>query len=235
VNDDGWADLPGYARAVIRPRVFRDGGNGRSLFATAGFTYEDRDGGTPNGSVLPATGAPYVEALETRRYDAGAFGQFLLKNRYAVTIRAAVARQSHDHQFGEVLERDHHDTAFGEVAVRSTAGRQTWVGGIAIERDAYTPFDVPRFEYAFLVPGAFAQYDLTLTPGVSLSASGRVDFHREYGTFFSPRISALARAGRWTSRVSVRTGFFASTPLTEETEAAGLTRLQIDGSLERSA
>jgi outer membrane receptor for ferrienterochelin and colicins len=232
VNDDAWADLPGYARAVVRPRVFWDGGDGRSFFATAGFTYEDRDGGTPNGSVLPATGTPYVEALETRRYDAGAFGQFLLQNRYVVTARAAIARQSHDHQFGEVLERDHHDTAFGEIAIRGTAGRQTWVGGIALERDAYTPRDVPQFEYAFVVPGAFGQYDFTLTSGVSLSASGRVDVHNEYGTFFNPRISLLTRAGRWTSRASVGTGFFASTPLTEETEAAGLTRLQIERQLQ---
>jgi outer membrane receptor for ferrienterochelin and colicins len=232
VNDDSWADLPGYARAVVRPRVFWDGGNGRTFFATTGLTYEDRDGGTPEGAVLPATGAPYVEALETQRYDAGALGQFLLGSRYVVTARAAVVRQTHDHQFGEVLERDHHDTAFGEVAVRGATGRHTWVAGAAIERDAYTPRDVPQFEYAYVVPGAFAQYDVTLNPAVSLSASSRVDFHSEYGTFFSPRISALARAGRWTSRLSVGTGFFAPTPLTEETEAAGLTRLQIEQPLE---
>jgi outer membrane receptor for ferrienterochelin and colicins len=232
VDDDAWADLAGYARAVVRPRVFWDGGDGRSLFATAGFTYEQRDGGTMNGSVLPATGAPYVEALETRRYDAGGVGQFLVDNRFVVTARAAVARQHHNHQFGDVFERDHHDTAFGELAVRGIAGRQTWVGGVAIERDAYSPLDVPRFAYAFLVPGAFAQYDVTLTPALSLSASGRVDVHSEYGTFFSPRVSALARLGSWTSRASVGTGFFASTPLTEETEAAGLTRLRIERALE---
>jgi iron complex outermembrane receptor protein len=232
VNDDGWADLPGYGRAVVRPRVFWDGGNGQSFFGTAGFTYEDRDGGTPNGSVLPATGAPYIEALETYRYDAGAFGQFLLRDRYVVTTRVAVARQTHDHQFGEVLERDHHDTAFGEIAMRGTSGRYTWVGGVAVERDAYTPRDVPQFEYAFIVPGAFGQYDFSLTPALSLSASGRLDVHSEYGTFFSPRVSLLARSGRWTSRASVGTGFFASTPLTEETEAAGLSRLQIKGPLE---
>jgi iron complex outermembrane receptor protein len=232
VNDDAWADLPGYGRAVARPRVFWDGGDGRSFFATAGFTYEDRDGGTPDGSVLPATGAPYVEALETRRYDAGAFGQFLLQNRYVVTARAAIARQRHDHEFGEVLERDHHDTAFVEVAIRGTAGRQTWVGGVAVERDAYTPRDVPQFEYAFVVPGAFGQYDYTLSPAVSLSASGRLDVHSEYGTFFSPRLAVLARSGRWTSRASIGTGFFASTPLTDETEAAGLTRLEVERPLE---
>jgi outer membrane receptor for ferrienterochelin and colicins len=227
VNDDAWADLPGYGRAVVRPRVFWDGGNGRTFFATTGFTYEDREGGTPPGQVLAATGQPYVETLETRRYDAGGLGQFLFKGRYAVSARAAVARQSHDHQFGEVIEHDRHDTVFGEVAVRGAAGRQTWVGGLAFERDAYTARDVPRFDYTFTVPGAFAQYDVTASQHLSLSASARLDVHSEYGTFLSPRVSALARAGRWTSRLSVGTGFFGPTPITEETEAAGLTRLEV--------
>ena len=227
VNDDAWADLPGYGRAVVRPRAFWDGGNGRTFFATTGFTYEDRDGGTPEGQVLAATGQPYVEALETQRYDAGALGQFLFRGRYVVTARAAVARQSHDHQFGEVVERDRHDTVFGEVAVRGTAGRQTWVGGLAIERDAYEARDVPRFDYTFTVPGAFGQYNITASPNLSLSASARLDVHSEYGTFLSPRVSALAHAGPWTSRFSVGTGFFGPTPLTEETEAAGLTRLEV--------
>ena len=52
VNDDAWADLPGYSRGVVRPRVFWDGGGGRTFFATTGFTYEDRHGGTPDGEVL---------------------------------------------------------------------------------------------------------------------------------------------------------------------------------------
>ena len=69
--------------------------------------------------------------------------------------------------------------------------------------------------------------DVTASPNLSLSASARLDVHSEYGTFFSPRVSALARAGRWTSRLSVGTGFFGPTPITEETEAAGLTRLAV--------
>jgi outer membrane receptor for ferrienterochelin and colicins len=227
VNGDAWADLAGYTRAVARPRVFWDGGRGRTFFATTGFTYEDREGGTPDGQVLAATGHPYVEGLNTQRYDAGAVAQFLIKGRYVMTARGAVARQSHDHQFGNVLERDRHDTAFGEAAVRGSAGRQTWVAGLAIERDAYTSPDVPRFDYTFTAPGVFAQYDVTVSPKLSLSSSARLDVHSQYGTFFSPRVSALARAGRWSSRLSVGTGFFAPTPINEETEAAGLTRLEI--------
>jgi iron complex outermembrane receptor protein len=76
------------------------------------------------------------------------------------------------------------------------------------------------------------QYDLTVSQKLALSGSARLDHHSEYGTFFSPRVSALARAGHWTSRLSVGTGFFAPTPITEETEAAGLTRLEIRRPLE---
>ncbi len=184
------------------------------------------------GGALPATGQPYLEALGTYRYDAGAVGQALAGGRHVVSARMAVVHQRHSHRFGDVAEHDRHDTVFGEVAVRGTRGRHTWVGGLAFERDAYTPEDVPRFAYTFSVPGAFAQYDLDVNPAVSLSASGRVDVHSEYGTFFSPRASALGRVGRWTARLSVGTGFFAATPLTEETEAAGLTRLSVPQPLE---
>ena len=44
VDDDGWADLAGYSRAVVRPRIFWDNHAGSSLFATAGATWERREG-----------------------------------------------------------------------------------------------------------------------------------------------------------------------------------------------
>jgi outer membrane receptor for ferrienterochelin and colicins len=231
VDDDGWADLAGYSRGVVRPRVFWDGGSGRTVFATAGATYEDRQGGTIDGRTLPATGLPYVEALNTTRYDAGAVVQVVAAGRYVVSARIAGVQQRHDHRFGDVLERDKHVTAFGEVALRSRVGRHNWVAGAAIEHDAYTPYDLRQFAYAFTVPGAFGQYELDVTRRFSLSASGRIDAHSEYGTFVSPRVSALVRSGRWNSRLSLGTGFFGPTPLTEETEAAGLTRLTIAGPL----
>ena len=116
----------------------------------------------------------------------------------------------------------------GRWPLRGTARRQTWVVGAAAEQDTFQPQDVPQFAYRYTVPGVFAQDDLDLTRWLAISASGRLDDHSQYGTFFSPGLSALVRSGRWNSRLSVGTGFFASTPLTEETESAGLSRL-IDG------
>jgi iron complex outermembrane receptor protein len=231
-DDDEWVDLPGYARAVLRPRLFWEDGRGRSAFLTAGMTYENREGGTMPDGVLSATGLPYVEALETRRYDVGGTAQTLLSNRYVLTARAAAAWQRHDHQFGDVFERDRHDNSFLELALRGASGSHTWVAGAAYERDDYAPRDVPRFGYTYDVPGVFVQDDVQVASWVSLSVGGRLDFHSEYGTFASPRLAALFRAPGWTSRISIGRGFFASTPLTEETEAAGLSRLTVARPLE---
>ncbi|HSL24561.1 MAG TPA: TonB-dependent receptor [Vicinamibacterales bacterium] len=216
VDGDDWADLPSYARAVLRPRLFYDSGGGRTLFATLGLTVEERDGGA----------AFHEETLGTRRIDAGMSVQTLWR-RFVLTARSAFAQQRHRHVFGDALERDRHDTAFGELAIRGTAGRHTWVAGAAVERDAYRPRDLPVFEHAFVVPGMFAQDDFSLARWLAISGSVRADAHSEYGGFLSPRVSVLIRAGRWSSRVSAGIGFLGPSALTEETEATGLTRLRI--------
>ena len=229
VDEDRWSDLAGYSRGVVRPRLFWNDGKGSSFFATTGLTFEERDGGSDG--VHPVAG-DYPEALDTRRIDGGFVGQWIAGGARILTARAAVAHQRHDHRFGDVLERDRHTTLFGEAAVRGSSGRHTWVAGAALEHDRYRPLDVPRFEYTYVVPGIFLQDDVELASWLSVSASGRLDHHNEYGTFFSPRVSALMRAGRWNSRVSAGTGFFGPSALTEETEAAGLSRAVIEGTLE---
>ncbi len=224
VNDDAWADLPKYARAVIRPRLFWDNHAGRSLFATVGGTWEDRTGGTMPGSSLPAVGS-YIEALDTRRVDFGSAFQALLANGAVVSLRGSWSFQHQDHQFGEITERDHHDTGFGEITVRRAIRKHTIVGGAAIERDRFEPIDTPRFAYTYTTPGVFVQDDVDLARWFAFSGSVRLDHHSEFGNFVSPRVSGLVRRGPWSSRLSHGTGFFAPTPITEETEATGLSRL----------
>lgn len=227
VNGDGWADVAGYGRGLLRPRFFWDNKNGVTAFLTAGILYEGRSGGTLAHAVLPQTGQPYTEALKTARYDLGGNVQWVLGGRYVLTSRFAASDQDHRHQYGEDVEKDRHDLLFGEVALRGTLKKNTWVAGVATQSDAYRPHSVPRFAYTYVVPGIFGQDDIDVTPWLSFSASARVDFHNVYGTFFSPRVSALFRKSGWTSRISAGQGFFAATPLTEETEAAGLAKLSL--------
>jgi iron complex outermembrane receptor protein len=227
IDHDRWADLPGYSRGVIRPRLFWAGRNGWTGFVTAGLTYENREGGTRPGVALPMTASSYTEALNTRRYDIGGNLQYVIGQRYVIAARLAGSLQDHKHLFGDVRERDRHELLFAELTARGTFHRNIWVLGVAAEREAYLPRDVPQFTYRYSTPGVFVQDDLEVARWFSLSASARADFHSQYGTFLSPRVSMLLRWRGWTSRVSAGEGFFAPTPLTEETEAAGLTRLLI--------
>jgi outer membrane receptor for ferrienterochelin and colicins len=196
VDDDGWSDLPRYARGVFRPRLFWDNARGSTFFATVGATIEGREGGTESTTPLAATGLPYVESLDTRRFDVGAVAQTLVNGR-VLTARGAFAQQHHEHRFGEVVEDDRHGTTFAEVAIRGTAARQTWVVGAAVEIDTYRSRDLPQFDYSYTIPGVFVQDDVEIARWLSISASGRLDHHSEYGTFFSPRLAALLRIGRY--------------------------------------
>ena len=231
VDDDGWADLPKYARAVVRPRLFWDNHAGRTFFATVGGTWEDRTGGSMPGTALPAAGHPYVEMLNTQRSDVGAAFQTLSASDAVWSARGSWSSQRQDHEFGEVGERDDHNTGFAELTVRRTIARQTFVAGIAVERDSFQPLDLPRFAYTFTIPGVFVQDDVDVARWLAISGSTRLDRHSEFGTFVSPRLSVLVRRGQWSSRLSYGTGFFAPTPITEETEATGLSRLTVIGPL----
>jgi iron complex outermembrane receptor protein len=112
------------------------------------------------------------------------------------------------------------------MSLTGTGGRHTWVVGGALQADGYRGRDVSRFDYTYWVPSLFAQDDVDISPKVALSVSARYDQHSAFGAFLSPRASALVRpAPGWTIRVSGGAGYFAPTALTDETEAAGLTRL----------
>ena len=235
VDCDGWADLAGYSRAVVRPRIFWSDDTGRSVFATAGGMWEQRNGGTMSSAVLPATGTPYPESVDTARVDGGLIAQTPIASRYVLTARMSATRKDEHHIRGDVPEHDIQDTFFTELALRGTGPRQTWVAGVAFEHSTLDPRDEPRFAYVYNVPGVFLQDDIEVQRWLTLSVSGRVDAHNVFGTFVSPRASALLRRGGWSSRVSAGSGFFAPSALTEETEAAGLARLTSRGRSSRSA
>jgi outer membrane receptor for ferrienterochelin and colicins len=222
LDDDGWTDLPQYRRVVVRPRFFWDDGEGRSLLVAVGAMNEERRGGTMPGRAAP-DGRAFAENLDTTRFDGGAVWRTTTAGGGVLAIRGSATSQDHTHVFGEVSEEDDHRTLFGEVSLMRPSGRHTWVAGAAVQGDRYRSRRVPRFDYTYVVPGVFAQDEVRITPHVTLAGSARLDVHDEFGTFVSPRVSALVRPGEaWTIRVSTGRGYFAPTPFTEETEATGL-------------
>lgn len=204
-DSDDWTDLPGYSRGVVRPRLFWNSGDGDAAMLTAGTTFESRNGGTMSSGVAP-NGQPYPERLRTRRYDVGGTYRGLMGTNL-LSLRGSFSSQNHRHTFGSVLERDAHETWFGEAAYTMTRGTQTWVVGTALLAESFDAQDVDGFDFSFTTPGVFAQLTSDVSERLVVTASGRVDWHSEYGAFFSPRVSSLVRlANAWTWRASVGAG-----------------------------
>jgi iron complex outermembrane receptor protein len=221
-DTDGWTDVPGYARGVVRPRAYWSNGAGSSAMLTAGTTFESRNGGTMPGALAP-DGAPWSERLRTRRFDMGGTYRGLVGSNGLVSLRGSYSAQRHRHVVGPSPERDVHETWFGEAAWTVSRGSQSLVLGAAMLAESFSSRDVDGFDFAFTTPGLFAQLTTDVSERLALTASVRGDAHSAYGTFVSPRLSALFRlTPTWVLRASTGSGFFAPTPFTEETEVVGL-------------
>lgn len=231
LDDDGWIDMPGYERWTVRPRLFWENAAGASVFATVGAMGEDRVGGTLPGATVP-DGSPFPQTQQTDRIDAGLVAALPVESLGTLGLRASGMRQDHAHLYGNVPEDDRHDTLFAEASLSGEAGGTSWVGGLAYQVDGFRSDTFPTFDYTYRVPGVFAQVEYEASADLTLAGSARADFHSEYGTQFSPRLSLLYRPGRWTIRASGGRGFYAPTPFVEEIEAAGLSQLEPLGELE---
>jgi outer membrane receptor for ferrienterochelin and colicins len=223
VNGDGWADIPGYRRFTLRPRVWWHDDRGDTTFLTAGVSDEDRTGGTLPGRVLP-DGLPFSNELLTRRYDGGVVSHWSLAGESALDARASVTSSHLDLTFGPTRTPWIEETVFSEAAWSGTTRKHAWVLGAAFERDRLSVATVRGVGHLYNTPGVFAQDEYAPASWVKIAASARLDANDTYGTFLSPRLSALFRErGRpWSLRASIGTGFSPPTPLIEEVQETGL-------------
>ncbi len=223
VDGDGWADVAGYRRYAVRPRIWWNEGKDQSLFLTGGLTDERREGGTMLGRLLP-DGLPFAEALRTRRFDGGAVGHVKVSDELSLNGRLSVTSTRLDRTFGEQRIPSTQTTVFAEQALNGETYDHQWAVGVGFEHNALRVPAVPGVGYTYNVPGVFAQDEFTPVSWVKLAAAARVDSNNQYGTFASPRVAALFRepGSPWSLRASAGAGFAAPTPFVEEIESSGL-------------
>ena len=241
LDNDGWADLAGYERYTVRPRIFWEGDEGERLYFTTGYMTENRQGGTV-GDATVGTGenaVSFIRGLESERIDSGLVFEKPLGDTLTLNSRFSAMSQEHTHQFGNELsgvESDQHESYLAETSLAGYTEKSDWLVGIAYQSNIYDSDTFESFDYSYEVPGIFTQVDYQISDEFTTSASARLDDHSEYGTQFSPRVSFLYRPGDVTIRGSYGEGYFAPTPFVEEIEAAGLSRLlPIDGLQEEQA
>jgi iron complex outermembrane receptor protein len=224
LDEDGWTDVAGYERGMVRPRLFYSDRAGSTAMLTGSVIVESRRGGTLDGRVAP-DGTPFEESLDTSRGDVGGIVRRVMPSSQLLSVRGSFARDSQDRVFGGVRERGVRSTGFGEISLQGMYRQHTWVVGGAYQHDGYAARDQPIFDYSFEVPAVFVQDEFAVGP-VRASFSGRLDVHDEYGVLASPRASVLWRPDTaWTVRLSAGGGAFAPTPFVEDTDETGLSRV----------
>ncbi|MFQ3191234.1 MAG: outer membrane receptor for ferrienterochelin and colicins [Paraglaciecola sp.] len=225
LDDDGWTDMAGYERGSIRPRLYWQDDNGANLYVTLGVTTEQRDGGTLGEATVP-DGNQFPQTQGTLRTDIGFIYDQLLGEVVNLNVRGAAMNQDHEHQFGAVQEDDSHESYLIESSLSGYSDKTAWLVGLALQSEKYESDTFPGFGYSYQVPGLFSQLDYEASDDVSMSLSARTDWHSEYGTQVSPRISLLYSPKNWTVRGAYGQGFFAPSPFIEDIDEAGLSRLE---------
>lgn len=224
LDSDGWVDMAEYQRTTIRPRVYWESEDGANLYLTFGAMMEEREGGTVEGATVP-DGSPFKQSQDSLRLDSGFIFEQPLGDVFNLNLRGSATRQEHDHVNGLVAENDIHESYLLESSVSGYNDATAWLVGVAYQSDRFDSESFSEFNYNYQVPGLFSQVDYEASEEISLSLSARADWHSEYGTQVSPRISMLYSPENWTVRGSYGQGFFAPTPFIEDIEDAGLSRL----------
>ncbi|KZW98496.1 ligand-gated channel [Pseudoalteromonas luteoviolacea] len=225
LDNDGWIDMAAYNRATIRPRLYWSGDSGANLYVTIGAMTEQRTGGTIDNAVMP-DGSPYVQAQDTVRLDSGFIFEKPLGEVLNLNVRGSAMHQEHEHQFGTILENDAHDSYLIESSLSGYTETTAWLVGVAYQSDSFDSHEYSDLNYTYDVPGLFSQLDYEMADDVSLSLSARTDWHSEYGTQVSPRVSMLYNPNNWTVRGSYGQGFYAPTSFIEDIDDTGLSRLE---------
>jgi iron complex outermembrane receptor protein len=225
-DDDGWGDQARARRWGLRPRFSFSDASGRSLFVTAGYGYDDRQGGTL-GSALAPDGSPFREGLIGRRADAGLTLRLPNFDSGHVAVRLALSTNGRERLFGSgPIERDRISTGFAEITRMAKWERGAVVVGAAVQADAYHNKLNSAFDHDWVTPGLFVTGDRDIGP-ITMSASIRGDRHPATGVELTERLALLVRpAEDWSVRLSGGTGFAAPASMTEEVEAIGLRAIQ---------
>ena len=169
------------------------------------------------------TAAEYRQEQSTDRFDAGLVAEAPGRRpRHGQRARLGHDPEAPSTASARCIENDRHGTLFAETSLAGGSKRTPWIAGLAFQGDDYRNRRPSRVRLQLHRAGASsARSSMRSSDELTLAGSARADFHSEYGTQLSPRLSMLYRPGPWTISASLGRGFYAPTPFVEEIEAAG--------------
>jgi len=169
--------------------------------------------------------APYLESVSSQRLSGTAQWSWAFAEDQSLVVKAAAMTLSREAHYGTRPFDAAQRFAYGEAQYAAVFGDHSLLfAGVVSMDDFEDRTEGAAFDrsYRYVTPGLLAQEEFRISEQWTALASGRVDFHNEYGTFFTPRVSVMFRPSEEvTMRVGGGTGFKAPTIFIEEVEERG--------------
>ncbi len=224
INSDRWADIPDFTRGEMRVRGFQTRENGSNTMWTAGASRVNRNGGSV-GAL--SDGRSFPLGAETTHADLGTVVHSVRSGSSMLSMRGSLAAQHQRRQFGDSVELDTRTTGLVEAVLAHNSESGTTLFGASGNLDRLESAKLANARYSFTSAAAFAQITRTIGRRFAVSGTARLDEHQRYGLSLSPRLSALAHLiPGWTLRTAGGMSTSAPTPLVEDAEATGLSRVR---------
>lgn len=232
VDGDGFADVPETARYTVYPKLVLEMSDAMLLDVALGFIADDRLGGAMAGERLPGgSEAPYHESVSSKRFSGTAQWSWEPSYREAIALTAAGMTLDRESLYGRQPFDATQRFLYGEVQYSTETDRHSllFAGVVSVDdfEDRTAGATVER-SYRYITPGLLAQEELRFSDVWTGLVSSRVDFHNEFGTFFTPRASVMFRPSQnVTLRLGGGTGFKAPTIFIEEAEERGFQSVRL--------
>jgi outer membrane receptor for ferrienterochelin and colicins len=229
VDDDGFADVPESERYAIYPKLRYALSEALSIELGGGYISDERLGGSMEPFDTVGSNLPYFEHVVSERISGTAGLEWRIAEGSALTVKGAAMRLERDATYGRFPFAGTQTTLYGEAIYSTELERHRLLFGAAYGADRFTIERSPviRFGpadrgYSYTAPAVLIQDEVAFSDHFATLASARVDFHSEFGTFFTPRVSLMLKPTEGvTLRIGGGTGFKAPTIFVEEAEARG--------------
>ena len=228
-NKDEFSDIPQIRSLTITPALYYYFNDKSDLQLRLNYSAEERIGGdidliNNNGYNRFA----FQEVNNTDRFSYQLTYRNELEENRALTIKNSIAGFSRN-----VFEltsspitlpdfKGYQISSFSEINYNSFNDNSSWFIGANLYIDDFDErSSVPQgVDYNFTTAGLFAQNSYGINESLSLETGLRFDHDFDFGSFFLPRISLLAKLSeKWSTRIGGGLGYKLPTIFTEDAES----------------
>ncbi len=197
-NKDGFTDLTLQQRVSIFQKWSIQQKNNRALNLAARYFYEDRWGGQMNWNKrFRGTDEVYGESIFTNRVEI--MGNYQLPTTEKISLAFSLNHHHQNSMYGNTLYMGKQQVGFAQMVWDKTIGKHDFLLGSALRYTYYndnTPatgsIDPSKFgtePQRIVLPGIFAQNEITFNEKHKLLLGLRYDYNTAHGNIFTPRVA----------------------------------------------